>query len=70
MPKLILNEALPMCSGVCCAKKDSCYRYRLNQFFDYPGRKHKHQHPEWLDPCYRNGRCRNFLEVRYQDEEP
>lgn len=69
MPKLILNETLPMCSGVCCTQKESCYRYRLNQFFDYPGRKRQHQNPEWLEPRCKNGKCKNFLEIRYQSED-
>lgn len=68
MSKLVLNETITMCSGVCCSIKEECYRYRLNVFFDYPKLKRNHSHPEFLEPRCQNGKCRYFMETQYQEE--
>ena len=61
---LVLSHSVAMCSGVCCKKKNSCYRYKLNEFFDVIASM-PHPDPYFVEPC--SGECRKFLPIVYQD---
>ena len=65
--KIVLNENVHMCSGVCCPLRDDCYRHQLNNFYDVIAQT-PHRDPVFVEPAYnaRRGKCLQFLETELQ----
>lgn len=64
MAKIVLDTNVIMCCGRGCPRREECYRFALNNFFDVIAKK-RHPYPEFYEPVGEG--CRHYMAVKYSD---